>query len=577
MITLDIESEAIEDGDPLLPSPVGVALRYENGDKEYLAWGHPSENNCTFEEARPHLRNLWGEELLTHNGLTFDVPILQHYFQLPTRSPLLTHDTLFLAYLKNPHARSLSLKDLAQDWLGMSTDEQQVMYNWIMANTECRSRKKAGGFISKAPGGMVGTYAMMDVEMTYRLYELIAEGVTGSMLEAYNRERRLAPILADMQNRGVRVDLERLRVDSNAAVAQLAVTDSLIRNILNTPDLDLGKDSQLIPALQNFGCTEFLLTEKGKKPSASSDSLDLALKGQPQLRHLLKMRATMSTFTGTFMLPYVAIADRNAGRLHPSYNQVRNPDGFGTRTGRLSSSRPNFQNQPTDAGPEYPVIRSYFLPEEGHTWVTGDFKSQEPRLTAHFEGGALCKAFQEDPNLDPYLFVGEQAGVTRKEAKIILLGIIYSMGANSLADSLGSTATRATELRNIIRDAIPDVVELDKTAKKRFQMGLPIRTIGGRVYYCEPVSTRDWAYKALNTLIQGSAADQTKEALIYVYENLLPGERILGTVHDEISISCPPERLGAVKVILQEAANRIPCDVPMVMDIGSGTCWSEAK
>src|SRR3546814_17415200 len=90
-------------------------------------------------------------EWLTHNGLTFDVPVAEHHFGLPKRDPMLTHDTLFMAYLHNPHARSLSLKDLANDWLGIPPEEQQEMYDWIMKNTDCPSRKTCGAYISAVP------------------------------------------------------------------------------------------------------------------------------------------------------------------------------------------------------------------------------------------------------------------------------------------------------------------------------------------------------------------------------------------------------------------------------------------
>jgi len=108
---------------------------------------------------------------------------------------------------------------------------------------------------------------------------------------------------------------------------------------------------------------------------------------------------------------------------------------------------------------------------------------------------------------------------------------------------------------------------------------LPIRTLGGRLYYCEPPSNgRSWEYKALNVLVQGSAADQTKEAMVFIkpYLDKL-GARLLGTVHDEYSISCKPEHVESIKKLMQMSANALPCDVPMLMDINHGASWAEAK
>jgi len=579
MITLDFETEAIQDFAPLLPKPVGCSLKFDDGPSRYWSWGHPTENNCTMEEFGVVLKEIWDQPILTQNGCTFDIPIAEHWFSLPRRDPLLTHDTLFASYLLNPHARSLSLKDLAQDWLGMPPDAQAALNDWIMANTPCSSRKKCGAYISLAPGNLAGRYAEADTDMTKALWDYVSAKVLPDMQEPYDRERRLAPILADLQNQGVPVDMPRLEADTVAATHRLHELDATIRTRLNTPDLCLDKDAALVVALKAQGFDNFLTTPTGKV-SAAKDSLDSALASDPELRGLLKQRATYATLTSTFMGPWLEAARANGGRIHASYNQVRNPDGYGTRTGRLSSSRPNFQNVPGNLGPDYPLMRSYLLPEHDHVWVCGDFSNQEPRITAHFEDGRLCAEYATNPTLDPYLFVAELCGITRKQAKVVLLGIIYAMGQATMAEGMGggTTSEEAGRLRNIIRATLPDVTQLDSDCKRRFSLGLPIRTLGGRLYYCEPASNgRRWEYKALNTLIQGSAADQTKEALIYVQSGLRDGERILGTVHDEISISCTADRVDAIQALLQRAANALPCDVPMLMDIHPGATWAEAK
>lgn len=579
MITLDIETHPIEFGKPCLPTPVGVAIRWSGGDRNYLAFGHPTGNNCTEDEAKGILLSIWNgnEKILTHNGANFDIPILTNYFNLPKLNPLRVEDTLFLAYLDNPHAKSLSLKDLAKNLLGIPADEQQKLVDWIVKNTECSSRKKAGEYIAVAPGELVGEYAMADVEMTFQLYELLRDKVLPHMEEPYHRELRLAPVLVDMQLRGVRCDLDALIEDCSKATKELHNLDWWVRESLSAPSLSIDSNEELVAALKGKGYSNFMMTPTGKE-SASKASLDKALETDPELKAKLKLRGQLATLTSTFMVPWIEIATENGGRIHASYNQVRNPDGFGTRTGRLSSSNPNFQNVPKDLGDGLPVMRRYLLPEPGHVWVCGDFKSQEPRLTAHFEDGALCAQFKADPTMDQYLWVAEVAGCSRKEAKVIFLGLVYAMGAETLAAGLGCDAAEATRIRNMVKAALPDVVQLDYDCKKRFRMGLPIKTLGGRQYHCEPPSNgRSWEYKALNTLIQGSAADQTKEALIYVAERLRPDERILGTVHDEISVSCPPERVEEVKALMNEAANVLACDVTMLMDINVGSNWAEAK
>lgn len=589
-IEVDIESTKIIKGAPVHKAkPVGVALGYPQPDgtfrRLYLAWGHPEGNNCTKEEAHEVLKSIWDKRWLTHNGCCFDVPALAHYFGLPDRDPLLTDDTLFAAYLFNPHAPSLSLKDLANSWCGIAPDEQQEMYDWIMANVpECTTRKECGAYIANTPVSISGPYAIGDISRTRSLWEYLFDS-TQSMPEAYQREQRLAPILMRMQNGGIRVDVTRLKTDYHNANMKLALIQGLIREHIKVgPEFEL-KDAALSARLLELGYEGFLLTPKGKV-SMGKESLLAALQADPVLSSMLNTKSKLDTLTGTFMGPWLKYCDENNGYIHPSYNQVRNPDGFGTRTGRLSSSNPNGQNVPKDQGIDYwgdpfPDMRSYLLPDVGQVWLCGDFKAQEPRLTAHFEGGAFMEAFQADPNLDPYMFVVAAAGqgVVRKEAKVILLGLIYAMGAQTLADKLGCDLQRATNLRNVIKAALPDVVSLDYECKRRFQLGLPIKTLGGRIYFCEPpTGGRRWDYKALNTLIQGSAADQSKEAMIYAEPKIVDLHgRLLSTVHDEMSVSVFEKDVTIVSEIFQEAANALTCDVPMVMDIGYGPNWAEGK
>lgn len=588
MYTLDVESFEIEDGSPCLPEPVGCSIRFPDGHSNYYAWGHPTGNNCTKEDFGVLLRSIWNERWLTQNGCNFDVPVLAHHFGLPERDPLLTEDTLFASYLHNPYARSLSLKPLCEDWLGMPPDEQQELYDWIMAYTDCRSRKSAGAWIAHTPADLCGKYAVGDTDRTFALWEHVSPLVFPSMLEPYQREQRLAPVLVDIRDRGVRCDLQRLKEDYATAMLKRDELDRMIRVKLWAPDLNPGSNEELGAALLARGCRGFLLTPKGKV-SMAKPSLEAALASEPELQVMLSSRSTYDTLIGTFMGPWIKYAEKNNGRIHASYSQVRDPDDYGTRTGRLSSSRPNFQNVPNNLGMDFfgdpfPEMRSYLLPEEGQVWVCGDFKNQEPRLTAHFEDGRLLEAFNADHMLDPYIFVRDVCGLPkdkggRKHAKAIFLGLVYAMGIQKLADDLGLTYEQAASLKRTVLGAIPDVADLISDCRKRFKIGLPIRTLGGRLYYCEPPSNgRSYEYKSINTLVQGSAADQTKEALIYAHPRLRAiGGRLLGTVHDEYSASVFEKDVDRTMDMMQKSANALQCDVPMVMDICVGKNWAEAS
>lgn len=589
MITLDFETEAIVFGSAMPPKPVGCAIRYSDGKCFYFAWGHPEGNNCDIKQFAVELGNIWASDqvIIGHNIMGFDKEVAEHWFKLPYRDPLLFHDTLFQAYLIDANTPSLKLKDLAANWLGMPADGQEALQNWILSNVpECRTRNQTGQYICLAPGNLVGEYAIDDVKMAFALHEYCIAKLV-EMQEPYDRERNLAPILAGIQRRGIRINDVQLAADYEVAIEKLHTLDDMVRKELSAPHLNPGSSKELIRALQQGGYEGFLLTPTGA-PSANKESLAGVLRAAPELSKLLHSRATYATLTGTFMHPWLDLCRLNDGTINPSYNQVRNPEGYGTRTGRLSSSNPNGQNIPTIHGMDYfgepfPEMRAYCLPDPDMVWYSVDFKAQEPRLAAHFEDGLLMEAFCEDVNLDPYVFVMQLVGgdVTRKDAKVVFLGLLYSMGAAALADKLGCDTARATALRNAIRAAIPDINSLDRDCKRRFEMGLPIKTLGGRFVHCEPPSNgRVWAYKALNLLIQGSAADQTKEAIIYADDQLrarkIPS-RLLGTVHDEINLCAPANLAFQIEDVMQEAANALPCDVFMGITMGVGNNWAEAS
>jgi len=588
LVEVDIETKKIVKGAPLLPEPVGVALGGLPGrDRLYLAWGHPSENNCTKEQARNVIKSIWDQRWLTHNGCIFDVPGLAHTFGLPARDPLLTEDTLFAAYLADPNAQTISLKPLAAEKCGIAPDEQDDLYDWIMANVpDCRSRKECGGYISEAPAGIVGRYAIGDILRTRAIWEFY-QPVVEDMREAYDRERKLAPILAGMQNRGVRVDVPALEQAHHITQLKRARVEAEIRAHLGVgPSFNPGSDKELGERLVEMGYDGFILTPTGR-PSMARKSLDQALETDPKLKSMLNSKSVFDTLLNNFMTTWLQICYANNGRMHPSWNQTVNEQGYGTRTGRLSADHPSFQNVSKEfdgvdwEGDPFPLLRAFLLPEVGQIWACGDFKSQEPRLTAHYEGGVLMQAYIENPELDPYRFLMELVGgtITRHHAKQVFLGLVYAMGLDALARKLKCTPDEALFYRNMVKAQLRDVVELDRDCKDRFRRGLPIRTLGGRIYYCEPPSNgRVWDYKALNTLIQGSAADQTKEAMIYLEPRITSiGGFQLGSVHDEINASIFDKDINIYTEYLQEAANALHCDVPMIMDVGFGANWMEAK
>lgn len=608
-ITLDFETQAII-GNPIIhpPLPVGVAIWIPGESPEYLAWGHPTDNNCTKAEAEEKLARIMAgtTPILFHNA-GFDLSVMRHFdsIRYTVFDPDRVHDTMYLLFLADPYAATLSLKPSADRYLGMAATEQDLLYQWILLNVPGATAKSAGAYISRAPGSLVAGYAIGDVVRTRKLFDLLHARITEKgMVTAYDRERRLFPLVLDGTRRGIRIDRDTLGVDTEAYTRQLSLCEDRLESCLGLSAGDLDDDKLLADALERTGAvTEWVLTPKSGKRSMSKDNLKIS---DLKIKILMDYRSGLSTCLQTFMRPWLEMS-RHDGRLHPNWNQVkqyREGGGLkGTQTGRLSSDSPNFQNVPTDfvdsAGnplpvPEgclpYPFLRRYCLPEQGHVWLKRDFSSQEIRILAHFEDGSLCEAYRANPQLDPHQMaidlINQMIGVlyVRKDVKITGFSIIYGSGVKGLSGQLQRPEDQARAIKEAYLAAMPGVRDLMRDVQGRGRSGQCIRTWGGRIYFAEPSKTVDgrvwdFSYKLLNYLIQGSAADQTKEALCQWRERSgqSPDSIFLATVHDEINLSAPQESWKEDMKFLRECMNADRFDVPMLSEGFFGPNWSDLE
>lgn len=612
-IVVDFETDAII-GNPITnpPDPVGVAVWVPGHDPAYLAWGHPTENNCTFGDAHEYLRKIRdsGEPLLFHNA-GFDLSVWDAAFcnarwNWLNDSWRRVHDTMYLLFLADPYSNNLSLKPSADRYLGMAATEQNELYDWIVGNVPGATRKNAGAYISSGPGDLVGRYAIGDVVRTRKLYDLLYAKIENEgMLNAYQREQRLFPVTFEGTRRGIRIDREQLDKDQVAYTASLDQAYDRLCSSLGCDRAALEHDESFADALEKSGAVkEWVLTPKSGKRSMSKDNLRIVM---PEVKMLMDYTGALSTCLSTFIRPWLELSYGD-GRLHPNWNQVRQSrsetrvfDSKGTRTGRLSSDSPNFQNVPTEftdalgapmAVPDgllsLPLMRRYCLPEVGHVWLKRDFSSQEIRILAHFEDGSLCEAYRANPNLDPHQMARElinsMIGVmyARKDIKITGFSIIYGTGANGLSLQLGRPVSEAASIKYAYLAAMPGIRELMQSVQARGKSSQPIRTWGGRIYYAEPPKLvdgrmRDFAYKLLNYLIQGSAADQTKEAIGYWDDHRTHTDTFLATVHDEINISAPVEDAVGAMARLTKAMNLDRFDVPMLSEGFVGPNWEDIE
>lgn len=609
-VVIDFETEAIDARPVYPPKPVGFSIK-NPGDKKstYWSWGHPTENNCTFEKAQRVLKGAWrgSDPLLFQNG-KFDVDVAETHMDVPKISWDKIHDTLFLLFLHDPHARSLSLKPSAERILGMKPKERDAVKEWILAHVPEAKRKPKewGAHIAKAPGGLVGIYADGDVIRTERIFNKLYRDIhQRDMMTAYDRERHLMPIMMRNEREGIKINVRALMQDLKIQQDSLTKCDNWLRKRLKCPDLNVDSDRQLADALEASGVvTEWVYTAKGNR-STSKKNMTLDMYKDKRVQAVLGHRNILSTCIGTFMIPWLEMAHATGGTIHTSWNQVRQTHGneknAGARTGRFSSS-PNFQNVPKNwkkaiadgyvfpaflGIPPLPLMRTYFLPDsKDHLWGRRDYNQQELRLLAHFEDGDLMRKYCEDPRLDIHALV--QTGfldiadieMERDPVKIMNFGEIYGMGLGEMAQRMRIDIATAKLLKISKEKLLPDLKALNDGIKQRGKAGLAIRTWGGREYYCEPAMyvkkfdrVMSFEYKLLNYLIQGSASDVTKESIIRYDEHPKKEGRLTVTVHDENDISAHKKVMKQEMLLLRDVMQSVEVDVPMLSDGEVGKTW----
>ena len=620
--TVDFESFPIGARPTYPPEPVGVAIKPWGGRSRYWAWGHPTENNCTKAQAVKALREAYKTQdgVLMHHS-KFDIDVAETHLGLPRLPWHQYHDTLFLLFLDDPHAQDLALKPASERLLGQPPEERDTVVEWLMEHQPVpgvklsrapKSDHYAGAYIAYAPGDLAGRYACGDTDRTEGVFKkLWPKTDKRKMLEPYDRERRLMPILLDNERRGVAVDLKRLRQDVQDYDRVMDHIDGWVGGRIKDRGVNIDSSAELVVALLKAGkVDEGLLgvTPTGK-PKADKDAFERAVTDKV-LAAVLRYRAQLKTCLGTFMRPWLETAEASGGLIFTSWNQTRQAyqgDSVGARTGRMSS-RPNFQNIPNKFPPIFaheqkglpsmpavlgwnplPKVRSYIVPRKGYVFIDRDYSQQELRILAHFEDGTLKEAYVKDPWLDVHDYARElinrmlNKNFSRKPIKNTGFGIIYGMGVGLLAIKSESTVEEAKEVKDAYLANFPGLREMYRDMKHRAKNNLPLCTWGGREYYCEPAKLvkgriREFDYKMINVLVQGSAADCTKEAMIR-YDKARPKDHwLLLQIHDEILCEVPEGEMAAGMEVLRETMESVTFDVPMLSEgTYSSKSWAELK
>ena len=444
----------------------------------------------------------------------------------------------------------------------------------------------------KLPAIYVGEYAEKDAEITLELWqELKKEILHQDIKSIFQLETELFPCLVDMRFLGVRVDVEQAQ-----KLKEELHTEE--KECLQIVKKETGVDTQIWAARSIAQVFQKLnlpydSTEKTNSPSFTKNFLQNH--PHPLVKRIARAREINKAHT-TFI--DTILKHSYKGRIHAEINQLRGDNG-GTVTGRFSYSNPNLQQIPARNKELGPRIRSLFIPEEGHTWGCFDYSQQEPRLVVHY--ATLQNLYGVDEVLESYkggnadfhTIVADMAEIPRSQAKTINLGLFYGMGKNKLQAELGISKEKSEDLFRQYHNKVPFVKQLMDNVMQRAQDSGKIRTLLGRlcrfhlwepnqfgIHKALPHDTalmehgpgikRAYTYKALNRLIQGSAADMTKKAMIDLHkEGIIPHIQ----VHDELDISVN-NNADRIKEIMEDA---VSLEVPNKVDYESGPNWGIIK
>jgi len=497
-------------------------------------------------------------------------------------------DTMIAASLIDENRLSYQLNTLSKFYIGMGKDESILQ---AAAKEYGLDAKKD---MWRLPAMFVGQYAERDAESTLKLWKrLETELYQQELWDVFNLETKLFPCLVDMRFKGVRVDLEKA---SNIKKSLMHKERKIISKIkaLTGIDIEIMAARSIAKAFDKLKLP-YDRTEKSKEPSFTKNFLQNHPHELPQaIAEAREINKAHSTFIDSITKHAVN------GRIHADINQIRS-DAGGTVTGRFSMSNPNLQQIPARHPELGPMIRSIFIPEENTTWGSFDYSQQEPRILVHYAKLQNLTGVDEivdaynDGDADFHQVVADMAGIERKQAKTINLGLMYGMGKNKLMAELGLMKDSAEKLIRQYHTKAPFVKQLmDNVSRKANDRG-KIRTLLGRAChfdlwqpvqfgvfkplpleqarkeYDEPLK-RAFTYKALNKLIQGSAADMTKKSMVALYENgIIPHIQI----HDEVDISVESNEKAENIIEIMESA--VELKVPNKVDYESGANWGEIK
>ncbi len=524
-------------------------------------------------------------------------------------------DTMIAAPLLDENRFSYSLNALGATYLGQRKAEEELRRAASQHGVDAKAE------MWKLPAERVAGYAEMDASLTFRLWDVLHRKLIEDDCERIlDVELSLLPMIFEMKKRGVKVDVDRAEQTKDFLEGK---EKKLLKEIKDETDVHLEpwNAKSLAMVFDSLGLG-YERTAKSDAPSFTKHFLKTH--DHPIAHKILEIREynkANTTFVDTIL------NHQHNGRIHCQFNQLRSDEG-GTVSGRFSSSNPNLQQVPSRHPEIKKLIRGLFVPEDGCRWGSFDYSAQEPRWLMHYASltpatrdnekvQEIVGLYQKD-DLDFHQLVADMANVERNHAKTINLGIMYGMGIGKLAQTLGDIPfEEAKSLRNEYDEKVPFIRGLASSVMDIASKRTEIRTLLGRKcrfpmrelkgYSKErkapihvdrleerwrdvlntPVEDRDknwksldpdryqvaFVYKALNRLIQASAADQTKQAMKDCMDR---GHWPMLTVHDELCFSIESdEQVEEIRSLMENCAPGLT--IPSKVDVGLGENWGSAK
>ncbi len=575
-IAVDTETTSI---DPLQAKLVGVSLADQAGTAYYVPLAHTTEGdtNIPYDEGIAELKKLLEDPKVQKIGqnIKYDLHVLhRHGIDV---NPV-SFDTMVASYLLDPGVRQNSLTMMALKYFD---------YNMQPISDLIGTGKSQKSF-DTVPIGLATKYAAEDADYTYRLRGKLAPGITRTKLEYlyYNIELPLINVLASIERAGIRVDDKFLSKLSSSMGNEL---DKLRTKIYEVAGMEFNINST--QQLSHILFEKMGLPARRKTAKKTGYSTDVRVLEELALQHefpklILEYRG-YTKLKSTYVDAIPKLINRDTGRVHTSFNQTV------AATGRLSSTDPNLQNIPirTEQGRE--IRKAFIARDENHVLLAADYSQIELRILAHYSGDkTLIKAFKNNADIhtstaaDVYQVTPlEVTPDMRRVAKTANFAIVYGTTAFGLAQQTDLSVPDAQQFIDDYFARYPGILNYIEKTKQFARENGYVTTMYDRRRYVREINDKNTNIRqfaeriAINTPIQGTAADIIKIAMLKIHKNMRGMKSLMVLqVHDELIFDVHKSELDEVRDIVNKGMEKAAkLDVPLVADIGIGNNWLEAK